>query len=885
MKTNLVRARYLDFFASKGARVVPSDSLVPSNDPTLLFTGAGMNQFKDQFMGIRIEYRSATSCQKCIRTGDIMNVGVTPSHHTMFEMLGNFSFGGYFKQEAINWAWEFLTREIGIDPDRLQVSVHTSDDEAYALWQRDIGLAPARISRLGDHDNFWPADAPKLGPNGPCGPCSEIFFDRGAEYGCGRPDCGITCDCRRWVEIWNLVFTQYNRHPDGSLVPLPQKNIDTGMGLERMAACLQGAKTNMDIDIFQPLVAMVAKLSSRVYGERREDDVLMRRIADHARAVTFCIADGVLPANSHRGYVLKRLLRRAVLDGRNLGIRGDFLHRLVPLVGEAMAEPYPEVLAQAAGIEETVRLEEEKFLSTIDRGLALIDRAVTEAKQDRRDIIPGAAAFELHDTYGFPYELAEEVVARHGMSIDRPGFDAALDQAREKAREGAKMRGEVFVGGPLKEIKKLSAGTKFLGYDCEAASGKVLAVVKGEHLVDKALPGDPVTLVLDETPFYGESGGQVGDTGLIVGPGNLVVRVEDVQKVDGIHLHLGVVESGEVSPGLQVEARVDASRRLDIRRNHTTAHLLHHALRRVVGDRAEQKGSYVAPDRLRFDFQHGAALTKAELATVEELVNQSILANAPVVTRELPLEEAKKSGAIALFGEKYGATVRVVSVGDFSVEFCGGTHMDATAPIGAFRILGEEAVAAGVRRLEGVTGLAAFRHSREQGERLDAIARELKVPAREAGERLGVMTARLRELEKNLLQLKTAQARQRLSQVKTQTVAGASLLAADVGEIGGKELGDLAREALRGLGDLGVVVLASQDNGKAALAVAVGKGLASGRAKAGDLVKKLATHIGGGGGGRADFAQAGGKNTEKLPELLAATPTTLADLLANPASK
>ncbi len=879
MKTDDIRDKFLSFFASKGARVVPSDSLVPHNDPTLLFTGAGMNQFKDQFMGLRIEYRSAASCQKCIRTGDIMNVGVTPSHHTLFEMLGNFSFGDYFKKEAITWGWEFLTQTMGIPEDRLQVSVHDSDDEAFGIWEGTVGLPKEKIHRLGDHDNFWPADAPKLGPNGPCGPCSEIFYDRGADKGCGKPDCGITCDCRRWVEIWNLVFTQFDRQPDGSLKPLPQKNIDTGMGLERMAACMQGAATNMDIDIFQPIVQAIAREAGKAYGAKRQDDVLMRRIADHVRAVTFCIGDGVLPANSHRGYILKRLLRRAVLDGRNLGIRDSFLHRLVPVVGEVMAKPYPEIKARAAAIAETVELEESKFLTTLERGLARIGQAVADAQAAGGKVLSGATAFELYDTYGFPYELAEEVVERDGLTVDRAGFDIAMAEAKAKARDGAKMKGDVFAKGPLQDVKKLTSASEFLGYDALEAEGKALAVVLGDKLADEAGPGSHVTVVMDKTPFYGESGGQIGDTGLLVGPGNLVVRIEDTQKLDGIHLHLGEVESGILAPGMTLGAKVDAERRLAIMRNHTTTHLLHHALRKVLGDKAEQKGSYVGPERLRFDFQHATALSQAQRDEIEEIVNRRILENAKVVTRVMPVDEARKSGAIALFGEKYGDTVRVLFTGDYSTELCGGTHMRETGPIGSFRIVAEESISAGIRRIEGVTGLASFRLSRDQGGILSDISRDLKTPPREIQERIQAMLGQIRDLEKGLSALKLRQAREKIHAAGAEDVKDARLLAVNAGEIGSKEIGDLAREALAGLGENGVVVLAGRDGDKAALAVAVGKGLAPAKLKAGDAVKKLAALIGGGGGGKPDFAQAGGKEPEKLPELMQAVPKVILELL------
>ncbi len=882
MKTDDIRDKFLHFFASKGARIVPSDSLVPHNDPTLLFTGAGMNQFKDQFMGLRIEYRTATTCQKCIRTGDIMNVGVTPAHHTMFEMLGNFSFGDYFKKEAIAWAWEFLTKVMGIDPVRLQVSVHDSDDEAYGIWEKDVGLPPEKINRLGDHDNFWPADAPKLGPNGPCGPCSEIFFDRGADKGCGKPDCGITCDCRRWVEIWNLVFTQFDRQSDGSLVPLPQRNIDTGMGLERIAACMQNVPNNMDIDIFRPIIQAIARAAHKNYHDNPAEDVLMRRIADHIRAVTFCIADGVLPANSHRGYILKRLLRRAVLDGRNLGIRQAFLSTLVPVVGEVMAKPYPEIKARADAIAETVLLEENKFLTTLDRGLTRIEQAVLETKAANRTVLPGATAFELYDTYGFPYELAEEVVSAQGLSVDRAGFDQAMADARAKAREGAKMKGDVFAKGPLQDVKKLTTATEFLGYDTLEADGAALAIVMNDALVDQAGAGNHVTVVLDKTPFYGEAGGQVGDTGLLVGPDNLVIRVEDTQKLDGIHLHIGEIESGHVNPGTVVSGRVDADRRQDIRRNHTTAHLLHYALRTVLGDKAEQKGSYVGPDRLRFDFQHASALTPSEKREIEELVNRRILENAPVVTRVMPIDEARKSGAIALFGEKYGDSVRVLFTGDFSTELCGGTHMTETGPIGSFRLVQEEAVSAGVRRIEGVTGLAAFRLSQEQGDQVTELSRELKTPARDLLDRLKSMSTHIRDLEKSLVAMKQHQARARIQETAVEDAPqNTRLLVADAGDVGGKEIGDLAREFAQKIGENAIVILAGRDSEKAALAIALGKAVAPKLLKAGDLVKKLAPIIDGGGGGKPDFAQAGGKNPAALPELLTAAPKTIHDTLSS----
>ncbi len=877
MKTDEIRSSYLEFFEAREARVVPSDSLVPSNDPTLLFTGAGMNQFKDYFLGIgKMDFRRATSCQKCLRTGDIMNVGVTPSHHTMFEMLGNFSFGDYFKRETIFWAWEYLAGALKIPERLLQVSIHHTDDDAFAIWHEEIGLPAERITRLGDHDNFWPADAPKLGPNGPCGPCSEIFYDRGEGYG---PDNGITGEGYRWVEIWNLVFTQYDRQPDGALEELPQKNIDTGMGLERMASCLQGTATNMDIDIFRPLVEAIAEMGGVKYGGDPQKDILMRRVADHARGVIFCIGDGVLPGNTHRGYVLKRLLRRAVLDGRTVGIREAFLHTLTPMVAAVMKQPYPEVSERADTIAETIRLEEEKFLATLEKGLTLIDMAVEKAKTEQQTRLDGATAFDLYDTYGFPYELAEEVVQQHGLAIDREGFDEAMTAARERARAGAKMKGDVFAKGPVTEVKKLIGETEFLGYEMLEAPGKVVALVVGEELVGQAEAGSEVTVILDQTPFYGESGGQVGDTGILVGPGNLVVEIEDTQKVDNISFHIGKVESGRIDADMEVTARVDAQRRLDIRRNHTVTHLLHHALRQVLGARAQQKGSYVAPDRLRFDFQHGQALTPEALRRVEDLVNQKILEDASVTTRVTDLQSAREAGATALFGEKYGETVRMVRIDDFSTELCGGTHIDHTAKIGSFRIVTEESIASGVRRIEGVTGAAAIRLSRQQGEMLSALSAELKTPVDELQQRVHAILEEERRLRKELQAAKAEAVNARLDEVEPADLRDIRYVALELAGVMGKDLAAAADVLKRKLGDEGVVVLAGSDGEKVSIVISVGPALAPKRLKAGDLVKQLAPIVGGGGGGRPEMAQAGGKRPEKIEEMLREVPRILGKAL------
>lgn len=874
MKTDEIRRKYLEFFAGKGAKLCSSDSLVPANDPTLLFTGAGMNQFKDYFLGIgKMDFRMATSCQKCIRTGDIMNVGVTPCHHTFFEMLGNFSFGSYFKKEAIEWGWEFLTGVMKLPESRLQVSVYHTDDEAFNFWKTIIGLPENKINRLGDHDNFWPADAPKNGPNGPCGPCSEIFFDRGPEYG---EDQGITGENRRWVEIWNLVFTQFDRRDGGILEPLPQRNIDTGMGLERMASCLQGTATNMDIDIFVPLVQAVADMSEKKYGADRAQDVLMRRIADHARAVTFCIGDGVLPGNTHRGYILKRLLRRAALDGRSLGIREKFINNLVPIVGKVMGGQYPEIVAQENSIREVILREEDKFLATLDKGLNLIDNAIVKTRAEKRAVFSGAVAFELYDTYGFPLELTEEIVCKEGLAVDNEGYIQSLAAAKEKARAGSKMKGDVFAKGPVTEVKKITGGTEFLGYDKPRAEGcKVLAIVKGDALAQQATAGDEVTLVLDKTTFYGESGGQVGDTGHIKGLNNLEVVIDDTEKIDGIFFHIGRIESGEIKVGDQVVTEIDEARRDDIRRNHTATHLLHKALQTVLGPDARQKGSSVTPERLRFDFQYTQPLTPDQRRQIAEIVNSYLLAASPVQTEVKTIDEAKAEGAMALFGEKYGDTVRMVKIGDYSKELCGGTHIDNTARIGAFHILAQEAVGSGVRRIEAVTGHYAFRFARQIAEVMMNLAQELNVGFEGMEERVRGLQEQEKELRKEIAALKAEQIKAALASIEPQEVGGIKYVAVNAGAVMGKELSAAADVIKQKLGDDGVGVLAGSDGEKVALVVTVGKTLIGKGIKAGDLVKALAPIVGGSGGGKPEMAQAGGKEPGKLAELLAAVPQAL----------
>ncbi len=878
MKTDEIRSKYLKFFEERGAKLCSSDSLVPANDPTLLFTGAGMNQFKDYFLGIgKMDFRKATSCQKCIRTGDIMNVGVTPCHHTFFEMLGNFSFGDYFKKEAIAWAWEFLTNVMKIDENRLQVSVHTSDNEAAEIWKKSVGLTDAKINVLGDHDNFWPADAPKMGPNGPCGPCSEIFYDRGPEYG---EDQGITGENRRWVEIWNLVFTQFDRRGVDDLVALPQCNIDTGMGLERMASCMQNTATNMDIDIFQPLVNKVAEIGETSYGKNKDHDILMRRIADHARAVTFCIGDGVMPGNTHRGYVLKRLLRRAATDGRALGITKSFIKDLVPIVAQVMGNQYPEIKQQQENISSTILHEEEKFLATLDKGLTMIDMAIRKAKDENASVFSGESAFELYDTYGFPYELTEELVRQEKFEIDREGYEEAMTAAKEKARAGAKMKGDVFAKGPITEIKKVTGETEFLGYEnTDAQSCKVIGIIKGDALVESANAGDEVTIVLDKTPFYGESGGQVGDIGTITGLDNLEIAIDDTEKIDGIFLHIGKIESGTINKDQEVACTVEKDRRMDICRNHSATHLLHKALRDILGENAVQKGSYVSPERFRFDFQHQQALTQDQQRRVGEAVNYMILEANNVKTEVKSIDEAKSEGAMALFGEKYGDTVRMVKIGDISTELCGGTHVDNTAKIGSFFITNQEAVSAGIRRIEGVTGHYAARYVRKIGKIIVDVVRELNTSVDELPNKITAMLDNEKALRKELAALKSDQVKKQLEDIQTKEIGGIQYAAINAGAVTGKELTAAADVVRNKVGDNGVAVLAGTDGDKVSLVVTVGKALAPKTLKAGDIVKKLAPMVGGGGGGRPDMAQAGGKEPENLPKMLDSVEAVLSEML------
>jgi alanyl-tRNA synthetase len=857
MKTDELREKYLEFFESKGCIRRPSDVLVPRDDPTVLFTPAGMNQFKNQFLGIGpIEFTRATTCQKCVRTGDIGNVGVTAYHHTFFEMLGNFSFGDYFKKDAVNWAWEFLTDKkwLGLDPDRLSVTVYLDDDEAAGIWHNDIGLPEARIKREDEHENFWPAAAPSEGPDGVCGPCSEIYY---------TPDSG------KEVEIWNLVFTQFNRvgDPPGNLRPLPKKNIDTGMGLERTAAVLQGVESNFEIDILRPLCEAAGEVVGVKYDFVGRQGRPLRRIADHVRACTFAIHEGVAPGAEKAAYIIRLLLRRAFLEGYLLGRQEPFLHELVPAVISAMAGPYPELKQTRESVIDTIRQEEEHFLHTIDRGLTKFDKLVEKAGASGTKELPGGEVFDLHQTYGFVVDLTAALARDRGLTIDQKGFKHAQEEARRKSGQGS---WGVMAAGPLDAIQQEHGDTDFVGYDgfgCEAYVTGL--VVDGQRVEKVAEPGSLIDVVLSRTPFYGESGGQVGDTGTIRAKG-MSFTVQDTQKHAGLVVHRGRLDEGDLHVGAEVHADVDATRRAGIRRAHSATHLLHYALHQVLGEHAMQRGSKVEDDHLRFDFSHGAAVTPDELTRIEDIVNERIAEGARVGIDYMDLKDAKTKGAMALFGEKYPDRVRVVSMGDFSIELCGGTHLDNTGQVGLCKIAGETNVAAGVRRISAETGKRALQRIRQTEKLLNNVTRSLKIPQPDDVPR------RIAQLQEEL-----RQARSDLTEFTKASVADSVHLFLSDAETAGtakivcRRVDGLDRDGLRELADqlrdkAGSValLLAAEIDGKVALLAAVTKDLVKQGVKAGDCVREAARVVGGGGGGRPDLAEAGGKDPAKIDAAL-----------------
>ncbi|HKQ59698.1 MAG TPA: alanine--tRNA ligase [Candidatus Polarisedimenticolaceae bacterium] len=879
MTSREIRRSFLDFYAARGHRIVPSSPLVLRQDPTLLFANAGMNQFKDVFTGReRREYTRAATVQKCLRVSgkhnDLEQVGRTPRHHTFFEMLGNFSFGDYFKEEAIASAWELVTRGFGLPASRLWVTVFGGtaelppDEQAYELWQRKVGVPAERILRLGEADNFW-----RMGDLGPCGPCSEIHYDLGEDLTSVQGPSTPETDSQRFLEIWNLVFMQFDQRPGGERATLPAPSIDTGMGLERICAVLQGKRSNFDTDLFAPLLAAAAARAGVPYGADPAADFSLRVIADHARACCFLVADGVVPANDKRGYVLRRLLRRAIRHGRKLGIVEPFLHEVTPVVVEQMGEIYPELLAAREAILAVVRREEQRFAETLTTGLAVLERSLEGLPPGQR-VLPGAELFKLHDTFGFPLDLARDVATERGIELDEAGFDAEMERQRARAQASWKGGAKAEAShrwGPLVGTRR----TEFLGHDRLRLDDVPVASVLPDGAAAPSstaelLPGTSGEVVLEATPFYAEAGGQVGDTGWLVGPDGRARVVDTYRPGGGLIAHRVQVEAGALRPGQPVIAEVDAARREAIRRNHTATHLLHAALREVVGTHVKQAGSLVAPDRLRFDFSHFAPLTERALADVESLVNRQSLDDLPIETEELELDEALRRGAMALFGEKYGERVRMVRIGGFSLELCGGTHTRRTGEVGLVKLVGERGVASGTRRVEAVTGEGALARFREEHALVRALEEQLAVPRETL---LAELTRRLeaaRTVSRQLEQQRIEAVGERLANKAetAQVIHGVRLMSERVDELGPQELRELADRLRRKLRS-GVVVLGRAEAGKASLLVAVTDDL-KGRLPAGDLVKCLGKIIGGGGGGRPDLAEAGGKDPQRLDEALRA---------------
>ncbi|MFQ5441937.1 MAG: alanine--tRNA ligase [Thermodesulfobacteriota bacterium] len=869
MKSEEIRKKFLDYFSARGHKIIESSSLVPQKDPTLLFTNAGMVQFKGVFLNEeKRDYKRAATCQKCVRAGgkhnDLENVGVTARHHTFFEMLGNFSFGDYFKVEAIEYAWDFLVREMGLDSEKLWATVYDDDDEAEKIWLERIGMPGERVVRMGEKDNFW-----SMGDVGPCGPCSEILIDQGEAAGCGGPECAVGCDCDRYLEIWNLVFMQYDRDSEGKLKPLPKPSIDTGMGLERLSAVMQGKKSNYDTDLFIPIIKFIEKITSVKYGVDKEKDISMRAVADHGRAVSFLIADGVLPGNVGRNYVLRRIIRRAVRHGRFLGLHEPFMFKVNQKVIELMGGAYPALLSSKDLVERATRGEEERFFETLDRGLELLEEEVERVKRTKLKIIPGEFAFKLYDTYGFPLDLTGDIIKKEGLTVDEADFSKHMEGQREQARRAWK-----GAGGPrgdtglYKGLAKDGLQSRFIGYHVDSASSRVLIIIKEGQIVDSAGPGDSVELITEETPFYGESGGQVGDTGLIISKG-LEVSVTDTKKpLNGFIVHHCEIKKGELHTDDDVELIPDIKRRAAIRRNHTATHIVHAVLRRTLGEHVRQSGSFVGPDNFRFDFNHFSAIGPEVLEQIETEANAVVLDNIEVKTLELPYEEALKAGALAFFEEKYSGMVRLVQVPGVSKELCGGTHAERTGDIGLIKVLGESSVASGVRRIEAVTGFKALEEVEHFESTLRESSRLLRVPAIGLTEKIEKLIEENRELEKEVERLKG----QRLAGASADLVEGArrvrgvNVIAAVVQSGDPRQLREMADSLRTKLGS-GIVVLAGSADGKAVLIAAVTRDLTK-KFNAGDIVKRLSPLFGGRGGGKPDLAQAGGGDPAKINKAL-----------------
>ncbi len=857
MTSNELRQAFLDYFRDNDHEVVASSPLVPGNDPTLLFTNAGMVQFKDVFLGDdKRSYSRAATSQRCVRAGgkhnDLENVGYTARHHTFFEMLGNFSFGDYFKREAIAYGWEFLTKTLGLPEERLWVTVFEDDDEAADIWIKEVGVDPNRFSRLGEKDNFW-----AMGDTGPCGPCSEIFFDHGEDVPGGPPGSPDE-DGDRYVEIWNLVFMQFDRAKDGTLTPLPKPSVDTGMGLERISAVMQGVHSNYEIDLFANLIDAAAK----VLGVKNDGSSSLNVIADHIRACSFLIVDGVLPGNEGRGYVLRRIIRRAIRHGKKLGSDDMFFHQLVGPLAEQMGDAYPELAKAQAHVEKVLKKEEQRFAETLDQGMEILESAI--AGLDGKEI-PGDVVFKLYDTYGFPVDLTADVARERELTIDQQGFESAMQGQRDKAKAASKF------GAADTSALKTDAKTEFLGYDGTEGESKIVTLFRDGESVDSLAAGDDGAVILSATPFYAESGGQIGDKGILVTDGKLF-RVDDTQKSGDANIHFGAVEQGELKVGDTLDAVVDADRRQAIRLNHTATHLMHAALRTVLGDHVTQKGSLVAPDRLRFDFSHYEAVTAEQLQDIEDLVNDEIRKNTAAETSLMTYDDAIESGAMALFGEKYGDKVRVLTLGDFSVELCGGTHVERTGDIGVFKITSEGGVASGVRRIEAVTGKGATDWIDANQKTLGDLAGLLRSTPDQAAQKVEQLLKRTKDLEKELAAAKQALAMGQSTDHSDSVteIDGIKVLATRMDGADAKTLRD-AVDKFKDKLQNAVVVLGSVDDGKVRLAAGVTKNNVD-KIRAGDLIKPVAEQVGGKGGGRPDFAQAGGSDASSLDAALASVP-------------
>ncbi len=879
---NQIRERFLNFFVQKGHTPVPSSSLLPLNDPTLFFTNAGMVPFKDLFTGREKRgYVRAVSSQKCMRVSgkhnDLENVGRTPRHHTFFEMLGNFSFGDYFKKEAIAYAWEFLTKTVGLDKSILWMTIFHNDEEAFTIWRQEIGISGDRIVRCGEEENFW-----AMGETGPCGPCSEIHVDLSLLL-TGKPSSGNPATHPDdFMEVWNLVFMQFDRDDKGKLVPLPKPSIDTGMGLERLCAVLQKKKSNYDTDLFLPLIQSIQEKTHKVYGKNEQDDVAMRVLADHIRSSVFLVSDGVQPSNEGRGYVLRRIMRRAIRHGKMLGRSNPFFFELAGTLVGMMQEAYPDLAKNSSLITKVIQTEEIRFLETLDRGMEMIEEEVSQLKKKGEKIFSGKTAFVLYDTYGFPLDLTELITAERGLSVDSKIFEEEMSRQKKRARSAWKGSGESAVADLYHELVRGGMTSQFLGYETMEAKGRTVALIKEGKRTDEAGEGEQVEIFVDRTPFYGESGGQVGDTGIMIDggaalsgrPSKFQIEVSDTQKpLEGIISHHGLVKEGIIRVGDSVLLRVNNETRRSTMLNHTATHILHAALREILGDHVKQAGSLVKPERLRFDFTHFEPLTKGQIEAIELQVNTIIQSNYPVAKEEMSLEEAKKKGALAFFGDKYGERVRVVSVGPpgvlpYSMEFCGGTHLDYSGEIGVFKIIGESSVASGVRRIEAVTGLSAFAEFQRLGKMMDELSSLLKTTPAELPQRVAKLSEEAKKLQREISQLKAkmvsgGEAQGDLSQL-IREVKGIKVITLETDLSDPKDLRNLGDELKVKMGS-GLVLIGSKSEGKALIMVMVTKDL-TGKYNAGKLVGELAPIIGGRGGGGPDMAQAGGNQPEKLAE-------------------